>query len=305
MSRNPDTGARGSSSAGGQADPDRAPRDEQERDQVEQAGDDQQVVVAADEGGVLQAAADDGAEQVDRERRLRVRRRRRSAWRRRRWRGRSAGTRSRSAATSRAERQPEQPARAGPPTPARGTPAMPAKTTGSGGVRNRRVVSTAASTTSSTPAKTSALTNQVVPKSSANVATFLVSSSRKAAPMKNRSAYGRISRSGPPRARTAIRDIEQDAEQRDDVERRERVALEVQERRVVGRRARPAGARGRPGRLALLVGLGHPDRDHGLRPAERVDARRVAEDAGGGARRAGRPASSRGSSCTSRTRRPA
>ena len=65
---------------------------------------------------------------------------------------------------------------------------MPANTTGSGGVRNRRVVSTAASTITSTPAKTSALTTQVVPNSSANVAMFLVSSSRNAAPMKNRSA---------------------------------------------------------------------------------------------------------------------
>ena len=45
---------------------------------------------------------------------------------------------------------------------------MPTKMTGSGGVRKRRVASIAASTTTSTPAKTSALTNQVVPNSSAN-----------------------------------------------------------------------------------------------------------------------------------------
>jgi hypothetical protein len=36
---------------------------------------------------------------------------------------------------------------------------------------------------------------------------FFVSSSRNAAPMKNRSAYGRIARNGPPRIRTAITEI--------------------------------------------------------------------------------------------------
>ena len=70
-------------------------------------------------------------------------------------------------------------------------------------MRNLRVVSTAASTISSTPAKTIALTIQVVPKRFANVAMFLVSSSRNAAPMKNRSAYGRIDRNGPPNTRTS------------------------------------------------------------------------------------------------------
>ena len=69
------------------------------------------------------------------------------------------------------------------------------------------MVSTAASTTISTPPKTSALTNQVVPNSSANVATFLVSSNRNAAPMKNRSAYGRMVLNGPPSVRTAISEI--------------------------------------------------------------------------------------------------
>ncbi len=74
-------------------------------------------------------------------------------------------------------------------------------------MRNRRVVSTAASTTSSTPPNTIALTVQVVPNRFAKVATFLVSSSRKAAPMKNRSAYGRISRKGPPITRTRTSEI--------------------------------------------------------------------------------------------------
>ena len=60
---------------------------------------------------------------------------------------------------------------------------------------------------SSTPAKTMALTIQVVPNRIAKVAMFLVSSSRNAAPMKNRSAYGRIARNGPPSARTAISEI--------------------------------------------------------------------------------------------------
>ena len=66
----------------------------------------------------------------------------------------------------------------------------------------RRAASIAASTLRSTPAKMKAFTAQVVPNSSANCTTFLVSSSRKAAPMKNRSAYGRIPRSGPATART-------------------------------------------------------------------------------------------------------
>src|SRR4029453_13466319 len=48
--------------------------------------------------------------------------------------------------------------------------------TGSGGVRKRRVVSTAASTAISTPAKTRALTTQVVPKRSAKPVTLFVSS---------------------------------------------------------------------------------------------------------------------------------
>ena len=79
-------------------------------------------------------------------------------------------------------------------------------------------VSTAASTITSTPAKTRALTNQVVPNSSAKVATFLVSSSRNAAPMKNRSAYGRIDRNGPPSVRTAISETQQDPPERPEVD---------------------------------------------------------------------------------------
>ena len=54
------------------------------------------------------------------------------------------------------------------------------------------------------PAKTSEFTNQVVPKSSANCTTLFVSRSRNAAPMQNRSAYGRIRRSGAPDARRTI-----------------------------------------------------------------------------------------------------
>jgi hypothetical protein len=51
------------------------------------------------------------------------------------------------------------------------------------------------------------LTSQVVPKSNAKVAMFFVSSSRKAAPMKNRSAYGRMALNGPPRIRTPISEM--------------------------------------------------------------------------------------------------
>ena len=68
-----------------------------------------------------------------------------------------------------------------------------------------------------------------------------------------------------------------------DVERRERVALEVEERRVVGRRGDHRLGPGDQVVSHCLVRLGHPDRDHRLRAAERVDARRVAEDLGGGA----------------------
>ena len=63
-----------------------------------------------------------------------------------------------------------------------------------GGVRNRRVTSTAARTATSTPANTIALTTQVVPNSRANPVTLLVFSSRKPTPSRNRSAYGRIRR---------------------------------------------------------------------------------------------------------------
>ncbi len=64
--------------------------------------------------------------------------------------------------------------------------------TGRGGTRKRRVTSTAASTATSTPAKTIALTTHVVPNSSANPVTLLVSSSMNPTPSRNRSAYGRI-----------------------------------------------------------------------------------------------------------------
>jgi hypothetical protein len=55
------------------------------------------------------------------------------------------------------------------------------------GSRTRRAVSTARYTASKTPAKTREFTNQVVPNSRANCTMFLVSSSRKAAPMNARS----------------------------------------------------------------------------------------------------------------------
>ena len=54
------------------------------------------------------------------------------------------------------------------------------------------------------PANTSEFTNQVVPNSSANCTTLLVSSNRNAAPMKNRSTYGRIWPNGAPEARRTI-----------------------------------------------------------------------------------------------------
>ena len=58
---------------------------------------------------------------------------------------------------------------------------------GNGGVANRFVTSTAASTATSTPANTSEFTTQVVPNSSAKPVTALVSISRNAAPSRNRS----------------------------------------------------------------------------------------------------------------------
>src|SRR3954447_25900851 len=72
-----------------------------------------------------------------------------------------------------------------------------------GGLGSRRVISTAASTPTRTPAKTRALTSQVVPKSSANRVTPRVSSSRKAAPSNARSAYGRNRAGRPPEKPTA------------------------------------------------------------------------------------------------------
>ena len=55
------------------------------------------------------------------------------------------------------------------------------------GSRTRLAVSTARYTATRTPAKTREFTNQVVPNSKANWMMFLVSSSRKAAPMNARS----------------------------------------------------------------------------------------------------------------------
>ena len=73
-------------------------------------------------------------------------------------------------------------------------------------ITTRLLIATASSTDTSTPMKTRALTNHVVPNSRANCTTFFVSRSRKATPMKNRSANGRIWRSGPPTVRTASRE---------------------------------------------------------------------------------------------------
>ena len=70
----------------------------------------------------------------------------------------------------------------------------------------RRDTSTAANTATRTPAVTSALTNHVVPNSSANCTMFFVSSSMNAAPMKNRSTKPRIRRYGPAAGRTSRRD---------------------------------------------------------------------------------------------------
>ena len=50
--------------------------------------------------------------------------------------------------------------------------------------------------------KTSAFTNHVVPKSSANCTTLFVSRRRNAAPMKKRSVYGWSTRNPPVTART-------------------------------------------------------------------------------------------------------
>ena len=74
------------------------------------------------------------------------------------------------------------------------------------GSRTQRAVSTARYTATSTPAKTSALTNQVAPNSSANCTMFFVSSSRNAAPMNARSRYPRIRLNEPPPTRMSTTD---------------------------------------------------------------------------------------------------
>ena len=54
-------------------------------------------------------------------------------------------------------------------------------------MRTRLLSATASSTDTSTPPKTRALTNHVVPNSKANCTTLFVSNSKKAAPMHSRS----------------------------------------------------------------------------------------------------------------------
>ena len=176
-----------------------------ERREVEQAGETEQRRVADDQRGVLQAATDDRAEQVRAERRRRVGGVREAL------REDDVGAEDRQ---ERDRRRREQPAGSAGAAAAQefgithasaSAAASRAYITGIEGVRNRLVVSTAASTASSTPMKTIALTTQVVPNSSAKPVTDLVSSSRNAAPRKNRSAYGRMRRNGPPTTRTDSR----------------------------------------------------------------------------------------------------
>ena len=120
------------------------------------------------------------------------------------------------------------------------------------------------------PAKTSAFTNHVVPNSSANCTTFFVSSSRNAAPMKNRSRYGRIcdrttrpdsvrSRSTPA-ARARARQVE----------RGDRPATKVRERMVVGGRLGRVPLRHERGVADDRVRL-QPDREHRLGTGDRAD----------------------------------
>ena len=69
--------------------------------------------------------------------------------------------------------------------------------------RTRLATSIASSTEMRMPKKTSAFTNHVVPNKRANCTTLFVSSSKNAAPIKNRSSYPRISPSGPAANRMA------------------------------------------------------------------------------------------------------
>ena len=211
---------------------------EQERREVQHGADHEQGRVADEQGEVLQAAADASRRAGWHRTRPSRRRSRRSVWRRRCWpqmigRNASATAPTRRAANGSCE-QPKPARRHAPGATRRGS----AYITRDGGVGNRRVSRRRPAPPTSTPAKTSALTSQVVPNSSAKVATFLVSSSRNAAPMKNRSAYGRIGRDGPPRIRTRDQRDQQDPEQRPEVDGRDATPSVVQERPVVGRPGR-------------------------------------------------------------------
>ena len=91
--------------------------------------------------------------------------------------------------------------------------------TGSGGVRKRRVTSTAASTATSTPANTIAFTTQVVPNSSAKPVTFLVSSSRNAAPEQEQVGVGAHPAERPADHADREQADQQDQPERDEVDR--------------------------------------------------------------------------------------
>ena len=122
-------------------------------------------------------------------------------------------------------------------------------------MRTRRATSMAASTLSSTPANTAALTAQVVPKSRANCTTFLVSSSRNATPMKNRSVYGRHLLERPADHPHQHQRREQHQRQHHEVERRDGAGAQVGERAVVDRRLELADAWGPGGRAAAGRGV--------------------------------------------------
>ena len=160
-----------------------------ERAQVQRPDHDEQEPVAGDQREVLQRAAEHRAEQVGRERRRRTTPRPRKRCAKIRLAMKiganaiaAAGQEPRHAAS----RLSSDVVRHQPGGGQRTRPARRRARPG-GGSRTAGATSIAARTLSSTPAKTSEFTNQVVPNSSANWTTFLVSSSRNAAPMKDRS----------------------------------------------------------------------------------------------------------------------
>ena len=87
------------------------------------------------------------------------------------------------------------------------------------------------------PTITSALTNQVAPKSSVKLTMLLASSSRKARPMKKSAGSKRRNARACPRLQAAYRDraaSSQTTHDRLQVDRGDGVILEVEERPVVG-----------------------------------------------------------------------